>query len=67
MKTLYCSKSLADEGCYEVSEGVFARPAFLYEQPELIKLGWVKDAKEVQPEKAKRQAKKAEQEDLLGE
>lgn len=38
MIVMFTSKP--DEGCYEISPGVFGRPVFDYEQKHLVASGW---------------------------
>lgn len=51
MITLHTSRP--DEGCYEVSPGVFARPFFNDQVPAALKSGWKIDPSEVEVAESK--------------
>ena len=46
MKQMYTTKP--DDGCTEIAQGIWSRPAHTHEQSKLIKQGWVFHEKQLQ-------------------
>lgn len=56
MKQMYTNKP--DDGCSEVSDGIWSRPVHTHEQSKLIKQGWVFHEKQLRQEQDEEGQKK---------
>lgn len=49
MRYMYCSESLADEGCHEVQPGIFGRPVHNNHRNKLKAKGWLERISDFEP------------------
>jgi len=59
MKTMYTKTP--DDGCYEVSNGIYARPVHNSAQPKLKKQGWTYHEEQLRKETSKEASQEAEE------
>lgn len=54
MKTMFTTTP--DKWCYEVSDGIYARPVHSSYEPQMLKKGWVYDEKRLRKEETSKKA-----------
>ena len=63
----YLYTNTPDEGCHEISDGVYGRPCHTAEMPKLKAKGWKERASDVPVEKSAKSVEDMEAEKLMAE